>query len=73
MQRQEDEYEAAMDGFLKRVRERRELEWADGRKPPREELHDRRGERRSAFQASSDALNRWRHILNNETGSVPSL
>ena len=43
MQRQEDEYEVAMERFLARAREPRTLEWVDGRKPTREELHDRAG------------------------------
>lgn len=41
--RQEDEYEVAMRRFLARAREPRKLEWVDGRKPTREELHDRAG------------------------------
>ena len=43
MRRQEDEYEVAMERFLARAREPRKLEWVDGRKPTREELHDRAG------------------------------
>ena len=43
MRRQEDEYEVAMERFLTRAREPRKLEWVDGRKPTREELHDRAG------------------------------
>ena len=39
MQRQEDEYEVAMRRFL--ARKPRKMEWIDGRKPTREELHDR--------------------------------
>ncbi len=39
MQRQEDEYEAAMKRFL--ARKPRKMEWVDGRKPTREELYDR--------------------------------
>ena len=41
MRRGEDEYEAAMREFLA-VKPRR-MEWVDGRKPTREELHDRAG------------------------------
>ena len=41
MQRQEDEYEIAMERFLARARKPRKIGWADGRKPTREELHDR--------------------------------
>ena len=43
MRRQEDDYEVAMERFLARAREPWKLEWADGRKPTREELHDRAG------------------------------
>ena len=43
MRRQEDEYDVAMERFLARAREPRKLEWVDGRKPTREELHDRAG------------------------------
>lgn len=32
-----------MERFLARAREPRKLEWIDGRKPTREELHDRAG------------------------------
>lgn len=39
MQRQEDEYEAAMERFLS-IKPRK-MEWVDGRKPTREELYDR--------------------------------
>ena len=39
MQRQEDEYEVAMKRFL--ARKPWKMEWVDGRKPTREELHDR--------------------------------
>ena len=39
MQRQEDEYEAAMRRFL--ARKPRKMEWVAGRKPTREALHDR--------------------------------
>ena len=41
MQRQEDEYEVAMERFL--ARKPRKIEWIDGRKPTREELYDRPG------------------------------
>ena len=41
MQRREDDYDVAMERFLARARKHRELEWVDGRKPTREELHDR--------------------------------
>lgn len=43
MRNQEDEYEVAMERFLERARRTRKLEWVDGRKPTREELHDRAG------------------------------
>ena len=39
MRRQEDEYEVAMKQAL--AVKPRKMEWADGRKPTREELHDR--------------------------------
>lgn len=39
MRREGDEYEAAMERCL--AIEPRNLEWADGRKPTRDELHDR--------------------------------
>ena len=39
MQRQEDEYEVAMKHALS-IKPRK-MEWVDGRKPTREELHDR--------------------------------
>ncbi len=39
MQRQEAEYEVAMRRFL--ARKPWKMEWVDGRKPTREELHDR--------------------------------
>ena len=39
MKRQEDAYDAAMQRFLARTP--RQLTWVDGRKPTREELHDR--------------------------------
>ena len=41
--RQEDSYDVAMEGFLRRARQTQRLEWSDGRKPSREELHDRAG------------------------------
>ena len=41
MQRQEDEYEVAMERFL--ARKPRKIEWINGRKPTREELYDRPG------------------------------
>ena len=41
MRRQEDEYETAMKRALS-IPPRR-MEWVDGRKPSREELHDRTG------------------------------
>lgn len=43
MRRDEAEYEAAMERFLARAREPRTLAWADGRRPTRDELHDRPG------------------------------
>ena len=43
MRRQEDEYDVAMERFLARAREPHKLQWTDGRKPTREELHDRAG------------------------------
>ena len=39
MRRQEDEYEVAMKRAL--AVKPRKMEWVDGRKPTREELHDR--------------------------------
>lgn len=39
MKNREDEYEVAMERFLSR--EPRKLKWVDGRKPSREELHER--------------------------------
>ena len=39
--RREDEYDLAMKQFL--AVEPRRMEWVDGRKPTREELHDRAG------------------------------
>ena len=41
MRRCEDDYDVAMNRFFGRVREPRKLEWVDGRKPTRAELHDR--------------------------------
>ncbi len=41
MRRQEDEYEVTMERFL--ARKPRKLTWIDGRKPTRDELHDRDG------------------------------
>ena len=41
MRRRNDEYEVAKKEFLA-VKPRR-MEWVDGRKPTREELHDRAG------------------------------
>ncbi len=41
MKNREDEYEVAMERFLSR--KPRKLEWVDGRKPLREELHERSG------------------------------
>ena len=41
MRRREDDYEVAMEQFL--AIEPRRMEWVDGRKPTREELHDRAG------------------------------
>lgn len=43
MRSQEDEYDVAMERFLERARQSRNLEWVDDRKPTREELHDRAG------------------------------
>ncbi len=43
MRRYEDEYDVAMNGFFARAPDPRKLEWVDGRKPTREELHDRAG------------------------------
>ncbi len=43
MRRREDEYEIAMERFLARARKPRKLEWVDGRRPTRDELHDRAG------------------------------
>ena len=41
MRRGEDEYDIAMERFL--ARKPRKLIWVDGRKPTRDELHDRAG------------------------------
>ena len=41
MQRQEDEYEIAMERFL--AMKPRKINWPDGRRPTREELYDRPG------------------------------
>ena len=41
MRRREDAYEVAMTSAL--ARRPRRMEWVDGRKPTREELHDRAG------------------------------
>lgn len=41
MRRQEDEYELAMKGYL--AMKPRNIEWAEGRKPTREELQGRSG------------------------------
>ena len=41
LRRQDDEYAIAMRHFL--AVEARPMEWIDGRKPSREELHDRAG------------------------------
>ena len=43
MRRREDKYEIAMERFLARARKPRKLEWVDGRRPTRDELHDRPG------------------------------
>ena len=41
MRRGEDGYDLAMERYL--VRKPRRLRWVDGRKPMRDELHDRSG------------------------------
>ena len=41
MRRGEDEYDLAMERLL--ARKPRRLNWVDGRRPTREELHDRTG------------------------------
>ena len=43
IRRREDKYEIAMERFLARARKPRKLEWVDGRRPTRDELHDRAG------------------------------
>ena len=43
VRRGEEGYDAAMERFLERVRATRKLEWIEGRRPTREELHDRAG------------------------------
>ena len=43
MKRNEDDYEVAMERFLARARAPRRLAWPEGRRPTREELHDRAG------------------------------
>ena len=43
MRRREDQYEIAMERFFARARKPRKLEWVDGRRPTRNELHDRTG------------------------------
>ncbi len=54
MRREEDEYDVAMNRFFARVPEPRELEWVDGRKPTREELHDRAGLRHPVGESAGD-------------------
>lgn len=41
MRRGEDEYNLAMERYL--ARKPRKLHWVDGRRPTRDELHDRAG------------------------------
>ena len=41
MKRGEDDYDVAMERFM--ARKPRKLTWIDGRKPTRDELHDRAG------------------------------
>ncbi|MYA44722.1 MAG: ribbon-helix-helix protein, CopG family [Rhodospirillaceae bacterium] len=41
MRRGEDEYNLAMERYL--ARKPRKLDWVDGRRPTRDELHDRAG------------------------------
>ena len=41
MRRREEEYDLAMERLL--ARKPRRLNWVDGRRPTREELHDRTG------------------------------
>ena len=43
MRRDDDRYEVAMASAL--ARKPRRMEWIDGRRPTREELHDRAGRR----------------------------
>ena len=43
MKRDEDDYEVAMERFRARARAPRRLAWPEGRRPTREELHDRAG------------------------------
>ena len=43
VRRREDGYDAAMERFLERARAPRKLKWIEGRRPSREELHDRVG------------------------------
>ena len=43
VRRSEEGYEVAMDRFLERARATRKLEWIEGRRPSREDLHDRAG------------------------------
>ena len=43
IRRNEGEYEVAMERFLARARAPRRLAWPEGRRPTREELHDRSG------------------------------
>ena len=52
--RGEDDYDVAMARFLERAGEPRKLDWADGRRPTREDLYDRCGRSRSALSASTD-------------------
>ena len=41
MRRRDDDYEVSMAHAL--AREPRKMTWVDGRRPPRDELHDRTG------------------------------
>ena len=41
MQRQEEQYEVAMNRYL--AMKRHKIDWPDGRRPTREELYDRAG------------------------------
>ena len=54
-ERKEDDYDAAMARFLKRAREPRRLEWLHGRKPTRDELHERDGKVWSLTRPSAGA------------------